>query len=358
MKDLPFEIWIKIINYLDNKNLKNLALTNKFFFFVTKEKKSWKYDSKNNIRLLKHYNRINCFEDFHLNFSGLKYYIFTHSKLFRNKLKTINLTASHNYELLLIKYNSNLKNIKLKCCNNITNGYIVNLFLNLKNLKNIYLNSINVKNNFLNIINNYKLNSLSLEACVKLSKLSLIKQRDFKKIELINLFHVPVREIIELIKYQTSLISLNLSASNINFSTVMIISDIGRNLKYLNLSFSLCSIDDLSAYILSFNCKNLVSLNLNNSSITDRGSYYIIKNCSNLKELFLAGSFIRDMTLIYISNYLNSIIRLGIEFNNISRIGVYNILIKCKNIKYLNIMNNYFTVSYLEKVSKTIKNNN
>jgi len=44
MQDLPFEIWIKIINYLDNKNLKNLALTNKFFFFVTKEKKSWKYE--------------------------------------------------------------------------------------------------------------------------------------------------------------------------------------------------------------------------------------------------------------------------------------------------------------------------
>lgn len=354
LENIPNELLIYVIQLLPLKNIITLSKVNKLFFKLTKENKKWKFDNNiNDFSFINHCNKIEHFEDFSLNY---KYYIFDYLKLNKNNLKTIHIRINNIYDLFFIKNNKDLKNLKIKYSLNLESDCLLELFDHLKYLKNISIDNTNVDDKIIDKINNYKLKTLSLEACINIKKISKINQPNLKKIEIINYNKNNTEEIIELIKKQKKLEELNLSFCNTNIFTVSIISDNSSNLTKLNLSYSYGFIDDLSAYMISNNCIKLRDLYLNNSVITNHGIFFITRGCKLLKNLGIAGTLIKDYSLIEISNYLPNLEKLETEFNDITRIGIYNLLLKCKKIKYLNILNDNFNIKYIHYIFNKVNN--
>lgn len=350
LEDIPNELLINIINFLTTLDIISLSQVNKKFNLITKENNYCIFDNKKYyqiIEFIKHCKKITYFEDLSLNF---KYYINELPQLLNNNLKTINIRASDKYELSFIKHNKDVKNLKLKCFLNLEDDYILDLFDSLNKIKNLGIYNTVIDDRLIGKINKYTLNSLSLEACINLKNISLINQNKLKKLEIISFNRVE--EIIKLLKKQTKLEILNLSFSDVNLFTTSIITEnnISNNLKILNLSYSQGIIDDLSAFMIGNNCKNLKELYLNDTSITNHGVYFIVRGCKKIEKLGLAASLIKDYALVEIANYYPKIISLHLEFNNITRIGVYNLLLRCKNLSYLNIMNDNFNIKYLQYV--------
>lgn len=360
MNILPTELWIKILKSLSVSDVMRLAKVSKFFFYLTKEYRIWKLDVYEGLKVyryeryltfLNHCNKLTYFEDFSLN---NKYYISDYPILYKNNLKTIKIRFSDISQIKFLEANPDVEYLHIKCGANISNKLLVGLFEKLRKLKYLYINNLNLEGQALKTLNKFKLKSLELESCYGLENFSVLENENFETLSIIS--HRPIARpsVDKLISKQKSLKNLTLSLAYPNLWTVSKIAKIGKNLKSLNLSYPQEIVDDLSLCIIANNCKELESLNLNSSDVTSRGIKYLTMGCKNITKLGLGGTFINDMALVYISQFYQNITSLEVEFNNISRIGVFNILLRCKDLKYLNILNNHFTAEYLDKVYKQI----
>lgn len=353
LENFANEILLNILKFLSIRSLINLSLVNKLFFELTKENKYFHiHEGNSNLTsFLKHCKKIKHFKDYTLNF---KYYINDYPRLLTNNLKSINIKLTDNYELKILENNRNLKNLDVYCAVNIEDNIFLQVFDNLENLKNISINNHNIDDKIIEKFNKYKLNSLTLDYCVNIKKLSKIKQRKLNKFSLSHYREINGVELVKFLKTQKNLKELTLLFCNIDFLLISTISDFGKNLTNLDLSYSLGNLNDLSVYFIAYNCHNLTSLNLSASKISNHGVFFIVKKCKRIKKLNLSGGRIKDYALVQIGNYLQNIESLDVSFNDITRIGVYNLHLKCKNLSYLNIINDKFNIKFLKKFSKAL----
>lgn len=359
---LPPEIWIHTLQYLRLKDIINLSKVNKYFFEITKENKYFllnssegvkKEDYQKIINFIKHFRKIEYYEDQSLN---LKYYIKLYPQLIKNNLKSINIKINDKYELDIIKANKNIKKLKIRSFFNLEQKYIFDIFNNLNSLTSIYIDNPNITDDIFNIFNKYQLKDLAFENCNNLKNFCYLKHNNLRSFKIIN-YQYNNFDIVKFLVRQKELKELYLSFIYCNYFLANKISIIGKNLKTLVLAYPQGVVNDFSLYKIVTRCKNLEILDLSGTDITDITIYYLTHNCKNIKKLSLAGTFIRDMSLVLISMYYPSIRILELEFNNITRIGIFNLLLRCKNIKFLNILNQTFTVDYLAKVYTAIIKN-
>lgn len=352
---LPLEMWIKILHYLPIGDIMKLSLTNKFFFELTKENDKWILESQENLKLInyykyisfiKHCKKIKYLQDFTPYF---KYYISEFKNLLNNDIKTINIRIFDNYELQFIDRNNSVENLNIKFGDNIDKQLILSTFDKLKKIKNLAITNCNIDNVFYDYINKYKLKTLHLEACYNLTYFYKIKQYNLEKLSIINQLNNSAYDLNFLIKKQKKLKELTISSSTINNETSIFISFVGNNLTYLNLSYNGIYINDYTATYIA-NCTKLTELNLTDACITDYGLYLIVRSCKKLIKLHLTSTFIKDMSLIYISQYLPDITYLNVSYNNITKTGVNNIILRCKKLKYINIYNARFSLEYIYKI--------
>lgn len=364
MFNLPIEIWLKIIYFSKLKDVIKLAQVNKFFFYLTKQNNHFflNYQEGFNtlnyfkyISFIKHCENLKYFEDFSL---GFKYYISDNNQLFKNKLKTINIRITDKYELNFIKANRDLKNIKLKCSHNLNNYYIFSLFDKLDKLTNIFIDNSLISDGILSIFNKYKLKHLAFENCINLLNFDILIHNNLKSFKIINHQYNNSNYLQQFLKKQKKLEELTLSLINCNYMLADTISNIGKNLKILDLSYPQGLLDDFCVYRISNNCHNLVELNLNGSDITDNAIYFLTRNCPKITKLSIAGTFIRDISLVFIAMYSPQLKYLYAEFNRITRIGIFNLLLRCQKLKKINILNEEFSMEYLNKVYKKISKKN
>ena len=353
LENFPNEILINILNFLNLKSLINLSLVNKFFFELTKENKYCDINEENYklISFINHCKKINHFKDLTLNF---KYHIREYPQLLENNLKSLSIKLMDIFDLKIIENNKNLKNLDIYCSINIENQLFINLFDNLNNIKNISINNHNIDDKILEKFNKYKLNSLTLDYCLNIKKLSKIKQNNLIKFSLSHYRELNNQELVNFLKSQGNLKELSLLFCNIDFLLISTLTYKGKNLSYLNISYPLGNLNDLSAYFIAHNCHNLTYLNLSASKITNQGVFFIVKKCKKIKKLNLSGSRIKDYALVHIANYLENIESLDVSFTNITRIGICNLHLKCKNLSYLNIINDKFSIKFLKKFSKAL----
>jgi hypothetical protein len=363
METLPVELWSNIIHFLPLIDIMKLAKVNKFLFMATKENKIWSYNNNEGIKIanynkclsfIGHCRTIKYFNDLSL---GYKYYLGHYLSLSKNNLTTINIRLSSLFELDFIRSNKNVKNLKISSSLELYPSYILNLLDDLKYLKSFHIINSGNDDRIIEKINKYKLNNLVFEACSNLYKIGDIEQTKLKKLKFISQPDIKNEEIIKLISKQTQLEELTLSLMEVNTFTVMAISDVGRKLTKLDLSFSQGILDDLSAYMISESCPKLETLNLSASDITNIGVFFITKSCPYITNFSIAGTYITDMALINIALRYPNIVRLETEFNNISRIGIFNLLLRCKKLSHLNILNDRLSINYISHVYSQVSIN-
>lgn len=147
------------------------------------------------------------------------------------------------------------------------------------------------------------------------------------------------------------------------FKTFRIISKKLINLKYLTINNS--KVYDSALHIISNNCKNLEFISLNNCKhITDNGIKILARDCKKIYTISLDCCNITNNSLRYISRYLPnisnisfcccySITDIGLIYlankcklltniylidTYITDFGLYNILLNCKFIQYLDLL--------------------
>lgn len=360
MFNLPDELWIKVVNLLDLNSVISLAQTNKYFFYITKYNEYWevnynldKYDKK--IKFIDHCYNIKYLQDYTSNF---KYYISEYHKLLTHNLTTIKIRAFNQYDLELVKYNKNIKNLDIKSCYNIHNKHFLEVLDGLKNLRYLSISNSVIDDNIIPIINNYKLKTLTLEACVSLNRLDLLKIENLKTLRIISHQYLDNSTINNLVYSLKKLEKLTLSITNIDIRTMYAISKVGANLKVLDISYPQNTIDNVAIFAISKGCLNLENLNINGTEVSDSGIIYLSDHCPKITRLSLAGTYISNTSFINIARKYPKLTFLESAFNSIDNYGVEYLLCKCKNIKYLNILNNSFTVEYLNTVYRRIRENN
>lgn len=357
MLDLPDELWIKIINYLDLDNLISLAVVNKYFFYITKFNHFWDvdYSLKNynkKIKFLNHCHNIKYLKDYTTTF---KFYISEYTKLLNNNLKSIKIRAFNNYDLDLLRYNKDLKILDIKSCYNIDNYTFLSILDNLKNITSLGISNSVINNDIISILNKFKLEYLKLEACINLNKIDTLKQKNIKNLKIISQQFLENSILNNLLSKLDKLKHLTLSIVNVDIKSIHIISKLGKNLKSLDISYPQKKIDNTALFVIASSLKNLEILNLNGTDVSDDGIEYLVKKCKKIYKLSIAGTYISDMSLVYIGIYLEDLNFLEAAFNNISRIGVFNLIFRSKKLKYLNILNNMFTSDYLNSIYKNLQ---
>jgi len=353
MLNLPNELWIHIINILETDDIINLIFVNKFFFQITKNYQNFIMNNNhvrhNKYKYINHLKRINYFQDY----SGIfKFYLNDFSNLNCNTLKKIELRVTNLYDVEIIKNNKNVNNLKL------VNVYFKNdtreniKYINdLKKLKKLTLIGFNYGDELIKIINkNFNLKELVLESFINLENFSKIENKQLNVLKINNCRYNDVEQVNELIKKQENIKILSLSYCKINNNTIEVIGNLYNNLIELNISFPQGIVNDLSVFILSSKCHKLEKLNLAGSLITNNSIKYLTSNCPLITELYIASTSITDMSLIYISMYYPEIKILSVEFNYISRIGMYNILLRCRKLLKISFFNDSFTNNYIYNV--------
>lgn len=360
MEEIPEELWPNIIKYLPIVDIIRLAKVNKFFFKVTRENKYWNSEGIRAGDYLKystfigHCKTINFFQDFSL---GFKYYLSLYPNLNKNKIKTINIRISSAFELEFIRKNKYVRNLQISSTIDLLAEDMLNLLDELNSLKNLQLSNSAIDDRIISRINKYNLDSLGFEACCYLDKISQINQTQLRELKIISQPELKNQEINSLVSKQKKLEYLKLSLTDVNIDTIIVISVVGKNLTFLDLSYSQNVIDDVSVFLLAGHCPKLKTLNLNASDITNDGVFYLTKYCKNITSLSLAGTYINDMALIYIAMYYPEMEYLSLEFNSISRIGIYNIMLRCKKIIYLNILNDILSINYISHIHSLVSIN-
>ena len=356
MFNLPNEIWIKIVNLLDLESLIKLSKVNKFFFEITKHNYSWdvnyslvNYDKK--IKFIEHCHRIKYLRDYTVNF---KYYISEFPKFLKNDLKVIKIRAFNLYDLEILKYNKDVKVLDVRSCYNIDNNKFLNLLQNFKHLKELAISNTLINDSIIPLINTFNLKSLSFEACISLQNLDSLKQENLKTLKIISHQYLDNGVINRLVSKLNNIENLTLSILNIDIRTVSYISKVGKNLINLDISYSQNIIDDIALFTIAKNCQKLESLNLNGSEISNLGILYLSNHCPRIEKLSIAGTYTQDMALVYLSHAYPNLKFLEAAFINITRIGIFNLLLNCEKLSYLNVLNNNFSINYLNRIYKNI----
>ena len=341
---LPEEIWEIIINFLSLEDIKNLYLVNEFFFEKCKNYKYWE-NGYGNISLLKYLNRVKVLKD---DYPQSKWYLSQYPYLFKNNLTQIHINIIDFLDFEILKYNKDVKSLHLETG---MNYHVKSSFKNFTKLERLTLSNSMIDNEVIKYINlNKNIRELNIYNCYNLKNIHLLNLNKLKKFSYTNTIDIPKNNIIEFLKKNKNLEKLNLF--NI-FLDIEIVSHFG-DLTELNISScsTIFANDELKT--LSGKCKNLINLNICNLSILDSDIKILVKNCRKIQILDISQNFISDMALIYVSQYLPMLEDLKTCYTYISRIGVYNVLLRCKKLKYLNILNRHFSIDYLDKVNEII----
>lgn len=341
LNDLPEEILIHIIKFLNNKNLKNLALVNKLFFELTKENICLEInfnDNKGFSKILQTLSLINhCHKIKNLIDKGpfCKFYLHKYKQLFSDNLVAMTLTSCNcffgkNEITLLIDQNKSTK--------------YLNLNMNFNQLESEYYLSIsNLKKLKILKINNSNASDFEFKNCVEKFKLIELKTEDFPNLYLFNILIPTLTKIsinrcckidLDFLAYFFSkhcnlkYIDLNNMPYNINISIA--IAKHCKNITHLNLSYPDGKINDLDLQLITRSCKKLEYININCTFVGEKTALNISNNCLNLKTLLAA-------------------------YTGITNNGLYS-LIRLKKLKLLDLRKTLITYEGLSNVSDTILN--
>ena len=349
---LPDEVWINIINLLDLKSILNLALINKYFFNLTKYNTNWVVP--NNIR---NYNKFVTFINHFKNIKKIvdtslysKHYLDIYLREKKKVLEYVNVYASNINELNFIHKNKNIKTLGLLGSFFVKDEELKYLFCGLDKIKNLTINNFYLTDTVIPIINRYKLENLSIEFCSSIKNLEKINQKNLKRLRIFQNQQFNSKILSDFLKHQHFVQVLDLGWSSVSYNTVESITKYCKNLTKLNISFSKNFLSDGSVYLIAKNLTKLEHLSLQGLNISDLGIEYLAKYNNKIKYLNVSSTGIADMGLVYISQYFKCLERLECCFNSITRIGVYNLMLRCHKLKILNIINNDFTIQYLNKI--------
>lgn len=332
--DLVDDLLIYLLRFLDNKSVKNLALTNKFFFEITKKNKIIEIFSKgSNVKGLSFINHCDKITSLYDNSLDCKFYLKNYNKLFINNLKKINISScvcmlGRSEISQLLENNSSLTHLTI----NINfYGMEINYYENISQLKKLeYLS-----------ITDSALTDMQLKQYIeKIKTIKSLHLINFPNIYLFNLFLPNLKQISIIrcnnidyefltlfIKTHPHIYNLDLSNMSINIQTSLIIAKHAKQLTHLNLSYSDNVINDLDLAVICSHCENLIYLNLCCTFITDKSMISLGIGCLKLKTLI-------------------------ISYTGVSNIGVRNLLSKIKNLRFIDLTHTLITreiINYLKE---------
>lgn len=345
LNELPEEILLYIIGFINNKGIKNLALVNKLFFELTKynDLMEVNFHQSNEftklphlLTFMRHCHKIKRFID---TAPFCKFYLHEYKELFSNNITHMTLTScscsfGKNEIILLLENNKNITNLNLDIGFNIVEYEYFKIISKLKKLTHLKLSNSNVVD--------FTLKD-NVEKLKKLESLSLCY---FPNLFLINIFIPTLREIsINRCEYIDSeflniflknhrfLKKIDFSNMNNSINVSVSIAKWCKNITHLNLSYPDRNIYDLDMALICSHCSELVYINLSCTSIGEKTGLYISVGCKKLKTLIVPYSGMNDYGIITILKFIPLLDFLDIRFTLVTK-------------KILKIIKNYPNLSY------------
>lgn len=335
LNELPEEILLHIIKFVQNKELKSLALVNKLFFRLSKHNDLIQIIINSNkdfamvpskLALIDH-----CFKIKKLVDNGVfcKFYLNPYKQLFSNNITHLSLTScscsfGKNEIIHLLENNKNINHLELDMGFNIMD---VSYFDNISKLKKItYL-----------LLENSSITDFTLkDKLEKLTQLKSLKLVNFPNLYLFNIYIPSLSEIsinrcenIDseflglFLNKHPKLTKIDFSHMNNKIATSMAISKWCKNITHLNLSYPDSIIDDLDMALICSHCKELTFVNLICTSITEKTAYTLSIGCKKLKILMVSYTEMNNNGVITILKHIPHL-----EFLNINHTLVTKDILK------------------------------
>lgn len=333
--ELSDDILFYLLTFLNNTQLKNLALVNKFCFELTKENKNIEIKNNKNYNLINHCNKIINFTDVSID---CKYYIRNYAKLFKNNLKIVKISScicltSRNEIVQLINSNKHITHLTLNINFYLLEADYYKSITELKKLEYLKIIDSNISDMQL---------KKHLESIKTLKSLHLIH---FPNLFLFNLFLPNLNEISiircnnidyeflsSFIKIHPKIINMDLSNMPIDIHTSLTIARHAKQLRFLNLSYSDNIVNDLDLALICSHCRNLIYLDLSCTFITNKSMYNLAVGCLNLKTLIIPYTGVGNDGIRFLLKYIKTIIFLDLRHTLITK----ELITDFKNYKHLN----------------------
>ena len=260
--DLPQELLIYILKFLNNRSVKRLALVNTYFFELTKENSLMEiniFENKDfaklpsNLSFIKHCRKITTLIDIN---PICKFYLQGYQKLYYNSIKKLIVTScscglGRSEVIQLLESNKNMTDLSLKINFNLLELNYFDTIIDLKRLKYLSLSNSNISD-------------MGLKDCLEqLPHLEGLKIIHFPNLYLFNLYIPTLKEIsinrcnnIDneflgiFIKSHPLLEKIDFSNMSIGISSSLLLARYAKKITHLNLSYSDNIINDLDLALI------------------------------------------------------------------------------------------------------------
>lgn len=331
LNELPKEILLHIIKFIENKELKNLALVNKLFFELTKHndlieiivntKKDFiRLPSK--LSLIKHCFKIKRFIDKSV---FCKFYLHPYNQLFYNNITEMNLTScscsfGKNEIIKLLENNKYITCLELDMSFNLMDILYFEIISTLKKLTHLSLENSSIVDFTLK------------DNLEKLPRLKSLKLVNFPNLYFFNIFIPNLSEIsinrcdnidsefLNIFLNKHSYIKkIDFSHMNNNIKVSVAIAKWSKYITYLNLSYPNASINDLDMALICSHCHQLRYINLSCTFITVKTGYSIAIGCKKLKTLLVTYSGMNNNGVINILKHIPRLDFIDVRFTLVNK---------------------------------------
>lgn len=354
---LPPELLIKIINYLNIKDVINLAKTkNKKIF------NSCKYLNRieNKFSLVNDRYIYNNLKFFH----NVKYLDIKNIKL--NIGTIVNISTKNNWNLEkfsfwcevkdsynlynFFKLQTNIKHLELKCSSEFNSNHFKILNKQIETLK---LQNNNLCPSYLIYLNNFKnLKHLDLSFGTKIAGESLkdINLTNLEKLELLNCLDYMDEYFYDFLRRNNKIKKLRLEYNKLYQKDLMKINEFLPDLEYL--SFTSIQIEDINNLKFKNKWDKLKTFICCFSRINDDFIDILVNNASNIEILKIDYTRITDIGVIYIILKLKNIRILSLAETDITKHSINSIKYNCENLRELDITGTEISIKNAKNIFK------